>query len=90
MDTTDLLVKPLSPCERDVLQLVAYGMTNRMIAARRGVDIQTVAKQLYWASMKLGARGRTQACLIALRRGMIDWPDNINWVSTGVDRGCYA
>ena len=48
----------LTPAERDVVQLVARGLTNRDIAARRRVSIHTVGNQLAAVYGKLGMSSR--------------------------------
>jgi DNA-binding CsgD family transcriptional regulator len=55
----------LSARERDVLRLVAEGLTNAEIAARLGVSRHTVVSQVSSASMKLGATSRIQAATMA-------------------------
>jgi DNA-binding CsgD family transcriptional regulator len=54
--------------ERQVLQLVAGGLTNAEIAGRLGVSRHTVVSQISSASAKLGASSRTQAAALASRR----------------------
>jgi DNA-binding CsgD family transcriptional regulator len=53
--------------EREVLDLVAAGLTNAEIAARLSVSRHTVQSQIASASAKLGATGRTQAAALAGR-----------------------
>ncbi|MDQ1642556.1 MAG: hypothetical protein QOJ90_1907 [Actinomycetota bacterium] len=52
--------------EREVLALVAEGLTNPEIAARLGLAPRTVATQIASASAKLGATNRAQAASLAL------------------------
>jgi DNA-binding CsgD family transcriptional regulator len=51
----------LTPREREVLALVAEGLTNAQIARRLWVAESTVAKHLEQAYAKLGVRSRTAA-----------------------------
>jgi LuxR family transcriptional regulator, maltose regulon positive regulatory protein len=51
----------LTPAEREVLVLVASGMTNAEIAAERGVSLDTVKKQLRHAYARLGVHRRIDA-----------------------------
>jgi DNA-binding CsgD family transcriptional regulator len=55
----------LSGRERDVLRLVADGLTNAEIASRLGVSRHTVVTQIASASAKLGARSRAHAAMLA-------------------------
>jgi ATP/maltotriose-dependent transcriptional regulator MalT len=66
------LLEPLSPRERDVLRLLAQGLTNRTIAGHLRIAPDTVrwhAKNIY---SKLGATNRTQATTLAQRFGLLD------------------
>lgn len=51
----------LSPREREVLELIATGATNREIAARLHVGPDTVKKHASGLYRKLGVRNRTEA-----------------------------
>jgi DNA-binding CsgD family transcriptional regulator len=57
----------LTDREREVLQLVAAGLTNAEIAARLSVSRHTVLSQIASASAKLGATSRTHAAALARR-----------------------
>ncbi len=61
----------LTPGEMDVLRLVAQGLDNRDIADRLGLAERTVANRLSEIYQKLHVANRTQAALLALRRGWI-------------------
>jgi DNA-binding CsgD family transcriptional regulator len=58
-------VEPLTRRERDVLALVARGLTNRQIAEALIISKATVQNHLRHAFDKLGATSRTQAVLKA-------------------------
>lgn len=58
----------LTPRERDVMQLVAKGLSNKEIAFSLGVTVSTVGTLLHRCSTKLGARSRVD--LIARARGL--------------------
>jgi DNA-binding NarL/FixJ family response regulator len=62
---------PLAPRERDVIKLVAEGMTNRQVAASLGIGEETVKTLLERAYTKLGANRRADAVLEARRRGVV-------------------
>jgi DNA-binding NarL/FixJ family response regulator len=60
----------LSSREREVLQLVATGLTNREIAARLVLSDRTVENHVFRLYQKLGARGRADAIAFAIRHGL--------------------
>lgn len=62
---------PLAPRERDVIKLIAEGMTNRQVAASLGIGEETVKTLLERAYTKLGANRRADAVLEARRRGFV-------------------
>jgi DNA-binding NarL/FixJ family response regulator len=68
----DSLAEPLTARERDVLDALAQGLSNRAIASRLGISEHTVKFHLASIFGKLGARTRTGAVRRALRRGLID------------------
>jgi len=61
----------LTPRERDVLRLLAEGLPNKGIAQRLGVTEHTVKFHVNAILGKLGAQSRTEAVVVATRRGMI-------------------
>jgi DNA-binding NarL/FixJ family response regulator len=64
-------LSPLTPREMEILELVAQGMSNRKIAYTLGISHQTVKNHMTAILRKLGATGRTEAAVSALRRGWI-------------------
>lgn len=62
----------LSPRERDVLQLLAYGKSNKEIARELGIGAQTVKTHVSHIFTKLGANDRTGAVATALRQGIVE------------------
>jgi DNA-binding NarL/FixJ family response regulator len=60
--------------EVDVLALAARGEKNKQIAARLGITEGTVKGYVAAILVKLGARDRTNAAMIGLRRGIIPPP----------------
>lgn len=61
----------LSRRERDVLQLVAGGSTNREIAQKLGIGDQTVKTLLARSCAKLGVHGRADAAAAARGLGLL-------------------
>jgi DNA-binding NarL/FixJ family response regulator len=61
----------LTSVEREMLRLVAQGLTNREIAERLRCSVGTVKKYLQRTLEKLGASDRTQAAVEAVKRGFL-------------------
>lgn len=61
----------LTPCETDVLRLVAAGHGNRQIAVQLGIGESTVKTHLLRVYDKLGVDSRTRAVTLALERGLL-------------------
>jgi DNA-binding NarL/FixJ family response regulator len=61
---------PLTAREREILELMADGANNRLIAARLAISRHTVKFHVASILEKLGARGRTEAVVLALRTGL--------------------
>lgn len=66
----DLLCE-LTPRETEVLRLLAEGMRNREIATRLYVSEKTVRNYISSILFKLQVNSRTEAALLAVRRGLI-------------------
>ena len=64
------LPEPLSEREREILKLVAGGLTNREIADRLALAEGTVKNYVTNILGKVGARDRTQAALRARELGL--------------------
>jgi DNA-binding NarL/FixJ family response regulator len=65
----------LTPRELEVLKLAADGLTNKVIADRLFISAKTARNHITSCLVKLGARDRTEAVTIALRRGLIRLSD---------------
>jgi DNA-binding NarL/FixJ family response regulator len=61
----------LTPREVEVLQTIAGGNRNRDIAEQLFISEETVKVHIKHIMEKLGARDRTEAIAIAVRRGII-------------------
>jgi ATP/maltotriose-dependent transcriptional regulator MalT len=62
---------PLSPREREVLELVAGGTTNREAAARLFISEATVKTHLMHLYEKLGVNDRAAAVAVGYERGLL-------------------
>jgi NarL family two-component system response regulator YdfI len=65
------LAEPLTPREREVLQLLASGLVNKEIAARLSISEHTVKFHVASILGKLGAATRTEAVSLGIRRGLV-------------------
>jgi len=63
--------KPLSPREKEVLTLVAAGLSNNYIAERLGITENTVDTMMRRAFAKLGVNNRISAVLKGIGCGLI-------------------
>jgi DNA-binding NarL/FixJ family response regulator len=70
-DTGEIEPEALSPREREVLILTAQGMQGYRVAALLAITERTVQAHLASVYNKFGARNKTEAILIALKRGII-------------------
>jgi DNA-binding NarL/FixJ family response regulator len=61
----------LTAREKQVLELVAEGLSNKGIARRLGISDQTVKFHVASITGKLGAANRTDAVRLAVRRGLL-------------------
>ena len=62
---------PLTAREREILELIADGANNRVIAARLAISRHTVKFHVASILDKLGAGSRTEAVAMALRTGLL-------------------
>lgn len=62
---------PLSPRETEVLRLIAWGNTNKEIAARLDLSVKTVEAHKANGMRKLGMRGRIDIVRYALLHGWL-------------------
>jgi DNA-binding CsgD family transcriptional regulator len=70
-DEEFLLLEPLTDRESEILNLLAEGLSNPEIASRLKVSRNTVKFHVSSIIGKLGAKSRTEAVTLALRRGLI-------------------
>ena len=62
----------VTPAEVRVLRLIAEGNANKEIAEQLSVSEETVKGQVRNILSKLGAKDRTHAVMIGLKRGIIE------------------
>ncbi|WP_162834825.1 response regulator transcription factor, partial [Amycolatopsis circi] len=68
-------VNPLTDRERDVLERVALGRTNRQVGEELYISEKTVSVHLSRVMAKLGASRRAEAVAIAYDRGLLTVPE---------------
>ncbi len=61
----------LTPREREVLERMAEGLSNKEIAARLSISEHTAKYHIASIMGKLGAESRTEAVTLAIRRGLL-------------------
>lgn len=67
MDDTKKKVDELSEREREILNLLAQGLSNKMIAARLYLSVRTIEGHLANIYSRLGVHSRTEAMLMAVK-----------------------
>ena len=68
-------VAALTQREREILALIALGMTNQEICDREWLSMPTVKTHVSHLLSKTGCRDRVQLVLLALRGGVVDLAD---------------
>ncbi len=61
----------LSEREREILRLVATGLSNQQIANQLGISVNTVKVHLRNVFSKIGVASRTEATMFAVRTGIV-------------------
>ncbi|MCC7352915.1 MAG: response regulator transcription factor [Anaerolineae bacterium] len=74
-ESPDEMFVPLSPREMEILQHITRGSSNKEIARALGISRQTVKNHMSAILRKLAVNDRTQAAVLALRRGWIRLQD---------------
>lgn len=64
-------VVPLTPREREVLAMVAAGLSNKEIGERLFISEKTARNHISHIFEKIGVQDRTQAALYAIERGLV-------------------
>ena len=65
------LIEELTPREREVLEMLAGGLSNKEIAWRMKISEHTVKFHVASIFGKLGASSRTEAVMLGIRRGLV-------------------
>ena len=67
----DEILTELTPRELDVLELVSEGLSNKAIAKRLDISVNTVKFHVNALLSKFGVRGRTELVVRALQQGSV-------------------
>jgi DNA-binding NarL/FixJ family response regulator len=68
---TEDLVSPLTTRETEILEYISKGFLNKQIASELDISEQTIKNHVTSILRKLNANARTEAVVIALKRGII-------------------
>jgi DNA-binding NarL/FixJ family response regulator len=68
---TASFMSPLTPKEMEVLRFMAEGDLNKQIAGKLDVTEQTIKNHITSILRKLNANARTQAVVIAIKKGLV-------------------
>ncbi|MDP2932430.1 MAG: response regulator transcription factor [Chloroflexota bacterium] len=68
-------IAPLSRREREILQYIANGFSNKRIAFALGISEQTIKNHITSILRKLNANDRTHAVVLAMRMGLLNARD---------------
>lgn len=66
--------RKLTPRERQVVELVAQGLSSKEAAEKLGLSPVTVTQHIESARSKLGARNRVQLIFEAIQNGEVEVP----------------
>jgi DNA-binding NarL/FixJ family response regulator len=72
LENKGLAADPLSPREREVLQLIAEGKTTKELSTILGISVKTAEAHRTKIMTKLGTHGIAGLVRYAIRRGMIE------------------
>ena len=68
---TATFISPLTPRETEILQYMVEGYLNKQIADTLSVSEQTIKNHITSILRKLNANARTQAVVIAIKKGLV-------------------
>jgi DNA-binding NarL/FixJ family response regulator len=75
-DHAELLLRSLSERERQILQLLARGYSNRRIAEVCYLSLNTVRTHVQNVLVKLGVHSKLEAAALAVRQGLVQIEDH--------------
>lgn len=67
----------LSDTEADLLKCLALGLSNSEISERMSLSTRTIKNYISFLLEKLNAPNRTYAAVVALKSGLVDYPDDL-------------
>jgi DNA-binding NarL/FixJ family response regulator len=83
---TTLLLRTLTPREKEILQALADGLVDQAIAEKLSISIRTVQTHIANVVSKLQVDSRLQAVVMATRTGVIHIYSDFDEYSTGAPR----
>ena len=70
-DQAEAIISPITPRETEILNYIAQGYLNKQIAAELGISEQTIKNHVTSILRKLNANARTEAVVVAIKKGLI-------------------
>ncbi|MFC1914873.1 LuxR C-terminal-related transcriptional regulator [Chloroflexota bacterium] len=67
----EAFISPLTPRETEILSYIARGYLNKQIAIKLGISEQTIKNHVTSILRKLNANARTEAVVVAIKKGLI-------------------
>jgi DNA-binding NarL/FixJ family response regulator len=72
----ETLISPLTARETEIINYMAQGYANKQIAAKLNISEQTIKNHVTSILSKLDANARTEAVVIAIKRGFVKINEN--------------
>ncbi len=72
----ETLISPLTTRETEIINYMAQGYANKQIAAKLSISEQTIKNHVTSILSKLDANARTEAVVIAIKRGLVSIEEN--------------